>query len=90
MINIKYQTDKFNVFNYFKGNLIVILKPQIIELDRRLDFRKGFYLTSNFEQASRWAKLIYNFTSHSGTFRFFTSTVSIMFCIFFFCIKPNV
>ena len=28
-----------------------------MESDRRLDFGKGFYLTSNLEQARRWAEL---------------------------------
>lgn len=41
----------------YHGSNIVVSNPQIIESDRRLDFGKGFYLTSSFEQASRWAEL---------------------------------
>jgi hypothetical protein len=31
--------------------------PQILQSDRRLDFGTGFYLTSSYEQAERWAYL---------------------------------
>lgn len=41
----------------YHGSNITVQNPQIIESDRRLDFGKGFYLTSSFEQASRWAEL---------------------------------
>ena len=41
----------------YHGSNIQVSNPQIIESDRRLDFGKGFYLTSSFEQASRWAEL---------------------------------
>lgn len=36
---------------------MVVSNLQIIESDRRLDFGKGIYLISSFEQASRWAEL---------------------------------
>ena len=41
----------------YHGNNIEVSNPQILESDRRLDFGKGFYLTSSFEQAKRWAEL---------------------------------
>lgn len=41
----------------YHGSNITVQNPQIIESDRRLDFGKGFYLTSSYEQASRWAEL---------------------------------
>jgi hypothetical protein len=41
----------------YHGSNIEVLNPQILESDRRLDFGKGFYLTSSFEQAKRWAEL---------------------------------
>lgn len=41
----------------YHGSNIQVQNPQIIESDRRLDFGKGFYLSSSFEQASRWAEL---------------------------------
>ncbi|MCQ2601967.1 MAG: DUF3990 domain-containing protein [Treponema sp.] len=44
----------------YHGSNITVQNPQIIESDRRLDFGKGFYLTSSFEQASRWAELTVN------------------------------
>lgn len=41
----------------YHGSNIEVSNPQIIESDRRLDFGKGFYLTSSYEQAKRWAEL---------------------------------
>lgn len=41
----------------YHGSNIEVTSPQIIESDRRLDFGKGFYLTSSYEQAKRWAEL---------------------------------
>ncbi len=41
----------------YHGSNIEVSNPQILESDRRLDFGKGFYLTSSFEQAKRWAEL---------------------------------
>ena len=41
----------------YHGSNIEVSNPQILEADRRLDFGKGFYLTSSYEQAKRWAEL---------------------------------
>ena len=41
----------------YHGSNVVVRNPQILQTDRRLDFGTGFYLTSSFEQASRWAQL---------------------------------
>lgn len=41
----------------YHGSNIEVSNPQILESDRRLDFGKGFYLTSSCEQAKRWAEL---------------------------------
>ena len=41
----------------YHGSNVVVRNPQILQPDRRLDFGTGFYLTSSFEQASRWAQL---------------------------------
>ena len=41
----------------YHGSNIEVSNPQILESDRRLDFGKGFYLTSSYEQAKRWAEL---------------------------------
>lgn len=41
----------------YHGSNIAVQNPQILESDRKLDFGAGFYLTSNLEQAERWAKL---------------------------------
>lgn len=41
----------------YHGSNVVVEKPKIIQSDRRLDFGTGFYLTSSYEQAERWAFL---------------------------------
>lgn len=41
----------------YHGSNIEVSKPQILESDRCLDFGKGFYLTSSFEQAKRLGEL---------------------------------
>ncbi len=39
----------------YHGSNLLISKPRIIESRRFLDFGVGFYLTSDFEQAKKWA-----------------------------------
>lgn len=41
----------------YHGSNIAVEQPKIIQSDRRLDFGTGFYLTSSYEQAERWAFL---------------------------------
>lgn len=41
----------------YHGSNIAVENPQILLSDRKLDFGKGFYLTSSLEQAMRWAEL---------------------------------
>jgi len=41
----------------YHGSNVVVERPRIIKSDRRLDFGTGFYTTSDFEQAKRWADL---------------------------------
>jgi len=41
----------------YHGSNVIVRNPKILQSDRRLDFGTGFYLTSNYEQAARWAKL---------------------------------
>lgn len=41
----------------YHGSNVEVSNPQILTSDRCLDFGKGFYLTSNFDQAKRWAEL---------------------------------
>ena len=40
----------------FHGSNIEIKNPQLLQIQRTLDFGKGFYTTSDFEQAKNWAK----------------------------------
>ncbi len=41
----------------YHGSNIAVREPRILAANRELDFGKGFYLTSDVEQAIRWAKL---------------------------------
>ncbi|NMM93981.1 DUF3990 domain-containing protein [Bifidobacterium oedipodis] len=41
----------------YHGSNVEVRSPKLLHSDRRLDFGTGFYLTSSFEQASRWALL---------------------------------
>ena len=41
----------------YHGSNVEVSNPQILESDRRLDFGNGFYLTSSYDQAKRWAEL---------------------------------
>ena len=40
----------------YHGSSMAVRKPQLQPLVRALDFGRAFYLTSDFDQASRWAK----------------------------------
>ena len=39
----------------YHGSNIEVKKPEIIQSKRLLDFGTGFYLTSDYEQAKKWA-----------------------------------
>lgn len=39
----------------YHGSNVVVEKPEILKIQRSLDFGKGFYTTSDFEQAKKWA-----------------------------------
>ena len=39
----------------FHGSNIVVREPKILKSQRYLDFGAGFYMTSDFEQARKWA-----------------------------------
>lgn len=41
----------------YHGSNVEVRNPKILESDRKLDFGTGFYLTSSYEQAEKWAIL---------------------------------
>lgn len=41
--------------NLYHGSNLEVREPKIIPSKRLLDFAVGFYLTSDFEQARKWA-----------------------------------
>ena len=43
--------------NLYHGSTMVVRKPNVKRGRKRTDFGQGFYLTTNFEQARRWALL---------------------------------
>lgn len=40
----------------YHGSNIAVKEPKLLKNQRNLDFGRGFYTTSDFEQASSWAK----------------------------------
>jgi hypothetical protein len=42
----------------YHGSTIHVQAPEILEASRMLDFGKGFYTTTNKEQADRWAEIV--------------------------------
>ena len=40
----------------YHGSNVDVREPKLLKNQRELDFGKGFYTTSDYEQASRWAK----------------------------------
>ena len=40
----------------YHGSLEIVTNPEIREPNRTLDYGKGFYLTSSYEQAEKWVK----------------------------------
>lgn len=44
--------------NLYHGSNMEVAHPKILERLRALDFGAGFYLTSSYEQAERWAKVV--------------------------------
>lgn len=42
----------------FHGSNVEVAAPRLFHNDRLADFGQGFYLTSSYEQASRWAQLV--------------------------------
>jgi hypothetical protein len=45
------------VLNLYHGSNVVVQEPKIIVPTRALDFGAGFYTTSSYAQACRWAEL---------------------------------
>ena len=41
----------------YHGSNVVVEKPRLLQSDRRLDFGPGFYCTSSYDQAARWATI---------------------------------
>ena len=40
----------------YHGSNVEVLTPELLPSVRALDFGRGFYLTSDFDQAARWAR----------------------------------
>ena len=40
----------------YHGSNVVVEHPRLLERTRALDFGAGFYLTSDYDQAARWAR----------------------------------
>jgi hypothetical protein len=42
----------------YHGSDIAVPEPKILSANRLLDFGEGFYTTSSYEQACRWARIV--------------------------------
>lgn len=42
----------------YHGSYLPVEKPKIIASNRTLDFGRGFYTTTNYEQAEKWARKV--------------------------------
>jgi len=42
----------------YHGSDVAVKDPKILTANRFLDFGEGFYTTSSYEQASRWAQRV--------------------------------
>ena len=51
-----YKANKRDAMKLFHGSNVEVVTPRLMPMVRALDFGRAFYLTSDFEQASRWAK----------------------------------
>lgn len=40
----------------YHGSNVVVREPHLLKIQRELDFGKGFYTTSDLEQAGKWAR----------------------------------
>lgn len=40
----------------YHGSNVEVKNPKLLKIQRELDFGKGFYTTSDLEQAEKWAK----------------------------------
>lgn len=40
----------------YHGSSVAVREPRLLAVQRELDFGKGFYTTSDFDQAARWAR----------------------------------
>ena len=40
----------------YHGSNVAVREPKLLKIQRELDFGKGFYTTSDFDQAMKWAR----------------------------------
>ncbi len=50
----------------YHGSLVVVENPKILDSNRTLDFGKGFYTTTSYEQAANWVKRKLNEATKEG------------------------
>jgi hypothetical protein len=42
----------------YHGSNVIVSEPKVLPANRLLDFGEGFYTTSSYEQAKRWAQIV--------------------------------
>lgn len=55
---MSYGEDGEGKMKLYHGSDVIVDKPKIIAANRPLDFGGGFYLTTNKEQAQKWASRV--------------------------------
>ena len=55
---LKMTNNTSMTIQLYHGSNIEVKQPEILPALRTLDFGAGFYLTSNYQQAERWAKVV--------------------------------
>lgn len=56
MIRYKKESEMINL-KIYHGSTFIVEKPSLEILNYRTDFGKGFYTTTDIEQAKRWTKI---------------------------------
>ncbi|MBR1742397.1 MAG: DUF3990 domain-containing protein [Lachnospiraceae bacterium] len=50
----------------YHGSYLPVERPKIIVSNRTLDFGRGFYTTTNYEQAEEWARKVLKRRKETG------------------------
>ncbi len=55
-IDSQVETSEVNPMILYHGSSVAVREPRLLKIQRNLDFGKGFYTTTDLDQAGKWAK----------------------------------